>query len=70
MEAKFRGLPYRPWLSCIVTKLQRDDQTIVRNCTVVMVAAVRQGYVKVFKEEGFCTHAWNLCRRALEGKVF
>lgn len=52
MEAKFRGLPYRPWLSCIVTKLQRDDQTIVRNCTVVMVAAVRQGYVKVFKFQG------------------
>lgn len=52
MEAKFRGLPYRPWLSCIVTKLQRDDQTIVRNCTVVMVAVVRQGYVKIFKFQG------------------
>lgn len=35
MEARFRGFPYRPWLSCIVTKLQRHDQTIVRNCTVV-----------------------------------
>ena len=52
MEARFRGLPYRPWLSCIVTKLQRHDQTIVRNCTVVMVAVVRQGYVKIFKFQG------------------
>ena len=52
MEAKFRGLPYRPWLSCIVTKLQRHDQTIVRNCTVEMVAVVRQGYVKIFKFQG------------------
>ena len=52
MEAKFRGLPYPPWLSCIVTKLQRHDQTIARNCTVVMVAVVRQGYVKIFKSQG------------------
>ena len=51
MEAICR-LPYRPWLSCIVTKLQRHDQTIARNCTVVMVAVVRQGYVKIFKSQG------------------
>ena len=52
MEARFRGLPYRPWLLCIVTKLQRHDQTIVRNRTVVMGAVVRQGYVKFFKFQG------------------
>ena len=52
MEAKFRELAYRPWLSSIVIKLQRHDQTIVRNCTVEMVAVVRQGYVKIFKFQG------------------
>ena len=36
----------RPWqISCIVTKLQRHYQTIVRNCTVAMVAVVRQVYL-------------------------
>ena len=52
MEARFRGLPYRPYLSCIITKLQRHHQTIVRNCSVVMVLVVRQGYVKIFKFQG------------------
>ena len=57
MESKFRGLPYRPWkISCItkscVTKSRRHNQIIVRNCTVVMVAVVRQVYLKIFRFQG------------------
>ena len=57
METKFRGLPYRPWkISCItkscVTNWRRHNQIIVRNCTVVMVAVVRQVYLKIFRFQG------------------
>ena len=57
METKFRGLPYRPWkISCItkscVTNSRRHNQIIVRNCTIVMVAVVRQVYLKIFRFKG------------------
>lgn len=52
METKFRGLPYRPWKISCITKSWRHNQIIVRNCTVVMVAVVRQVYLKIFKFQG------------------
>ena len=43
---KISRVAVRPWqITCIVTKLQRHDQTFVRNCTVAMVAVVRQVYL-------------------------
>ena len=43
---KISRVAVRPWqITWIVTKLQRHGQTIVRNCTIAMVAVVRQVYL-------------------------